>query len=183
MQLSESKTFFDGKVQSFANYAKGVERRLRLTNLDPAKRSSALILHIETVARAVSSAAGGDAVTDQGGVQKITGPPRNNFAPDAVGSAYHEVVRFSQFKRTAHTMDEYSVRFDSLRFTAESEEHTEGAFLEGSASVIFMQDASHSGSEKSLVLGAVQGNLGISAVARRMRRPFGPCGGAVRQDV
>ena len=37
--------------------------------------------------------------------------------------------------------------------------------------------------EKSLVLAGVQGKAGIRAVARRMRRFFGPHGGAVRQDV
>ena len=38
-------------------------------------------------------------------------------------------------------------------------------------------------SGKSLVLACVQGNLCFPAVAKHLRRLFGPCGVAVRQDV
>ena len=39
------------------------------------------------------------------------------------------------------------------------------------------------GLPKSPVLASVQGDLGISAVARQMRRLFGQRGGFARQDV
>ena len=36
---------------------------------------------------------------------------------------------------------------------------------------------------ESPVMASAQGNLGIAAAARQMRRLFGPCGGADRRDV
>ena len=39
------------------------------------------------------------------------------------------------------------------------------------------------GSEESVVLAIVQGNPRPPAVAKQMRRLFGPCSGAARQDV
>ena len=38
-------------------------------------------------------------------------------------------------------------------------------------------------SGRSLAPASVQGNSGISAVARQMRRPFGPCGGAAQRHT
>ena len=46
-----------------------------------------------------------------------------------------------------------------------------------------MQDVALSRSGKSRALTSAQGNLGLPAVAKQTRRLFGPCGGAVRQDV
>ena len=46
-----------------------------------------------------------------------------------------------------------------------------------------MQIAPLSRSEKSLVLASMQGNQGISAVARPLRRLFGLCGDAVCQGL
>ena len=60
---------------------------------------------------------------------------------------------------------------------------TEGASAGILASAHLLQNASHLRSEKSPVLASAQGNLGISAVAREMRRLFRPCGGVARQDV
>ena len=50
-------------------------------------------------------------------------------------------------------------------------------------SALCMRDASLARSSKSLALAGLQGNLGISAAARQMRRLCGPCGGIARQDV
>ena len=46
-----------------------------------------------------------------------------------------------------------------------------------------MQNAALSGREKSLASASVQGGLGFSDVAERMRRLSGPCGGAARQNA
>ena len=45
-----ARPFFDGRGESLANYARGVELRGQVAYLDPAKRASALILHVDTVA-------------------------------------------------------------------------------------------------------------------------------------
>ena len=58
-----------------------------------------------------------------------------------------------------------------------------GAPLGSSVSALFMQNAASSRSGKSLALVSVQGILGFPAVATKMRRIFGPCGGAARQGV
>ena len=52
-----------------------------------------------------------------------------------------------------------------------------------SALALFMQNAFLSRPGKSLGPASETGNLGIAAVARQMRRLFGPFGGAFRQDV
>ena len=46
-----------------------------------------------------------------------------------------------------------------------------------------LRDASLSRSEKSAVVASVQGNLGVSAAARQIRRLLRPRGGAAREDV
>ena len=50
-------------------------------------------------------------------------------------------------------------------------------------SALCMRDASLARSWKLLALADLQDNLGISAVAWRMRRLYGPRGGVARQDV
>ena len=58
-----------------------------------------------------------------------------------------------------------------------------GASTEAFASVVRIQNASPSRPEKSLILASVQGDTTFPVVAKQMRRIFGPCGGAARQDV
>ena len=59
-----------------------------------------------------------------------------------------------------------------------------GGALSGTcASVFRAQGAAHSRPDESLALASVQGNLGIPAVDRQMRRRFGPCGGVARKEV
>ena len=61
---------------------------------------------------------------------------------------------------------------------------TEGRGLTGAfASVLWMQNASVSRSEDPLILANVQSNLAFHIAAKQIRRLFGPCGGADRQDV
>ena len=99
------------------------------------------------------------------------------------GLGYQEVPRSSQFGCAIQTTGDYWVRFDLLRRKAESEMRLEGAPPETFASAPCKKNAFLPQSEKSLVLASAQGNLGVPAVARQMRRLFGPRGGAVRQDV
>ena len=57
------------------------------------------------------------------------------------------------------------------------------AFPDAFAPALRMRNASPSWREKSLALASVQGNVGISVVARQVCRLSGPRGGAVRQGV
>ena len=50
-------------------------------------------------------------------------------------------------------------------------------------SAVCTQYVALSRSEESLAVASVQGSLGVSAVARKMRRHSGPRGGAARQDA
>ena len=72
----------------------------------------------------------------------------------------------------------YLAQFDSLRRRAESELQVGGAFTEKRVSALCVQSAAQWRSEKSQVLASAQRYLD-----RQMRRLFGPCGGAARQDV
>ena len=51
--LTVNGLFFDGKADAFPDYAKEVELRNRVTNLDPVKRASASELRVDPVAREV----------------------------------------------------------------------------------------------------------------------------------
>ena len=82
--------------------------------------------------------------------------------------------RILLFKRTMQTTGEYLVRLDLLRRKAESKMQIGGAYPATFASVLCMQNVPFSRPDKS------QGVLGVSAVARQMRRLFGPRRGAAR---
>ena len=58
----------------------------QVTNLDPARRASAVILHIDAVAQEVCMAAEGDVIMDQEAVEKIMELLRDHFAPGTVDS-------------------------------------------------------------------------------------------------
>ena len=59
---SANAPFFDGEGESFSNYALEAGPWSQVTNLEPAKRASALILKMGPVARQVSAAAGSDLI-------------------------------------------------------------------------------------------------------------------------
>ena len=106
-------------------------------------------------------AAGGDAIMDQDGVKVLSAISHDYSAPEEAGSIYQEVVRSLQSKRTIQMIGEYLVRLDLQR---------RRAFPEIFAPALCLQHASVPRSGKSLALAAAQGNLGISAAARQMRR-------------
>ena len=120
---------------------------------------------------------------DADGTEKILDLLREYFEPEAADSAYREVVRFSQLKRTGQTTDGFLVEFDFLCRKAESRMQGAGASPEAIASALRMQTATLSRSEKSLALAGAQGNLGNAEAARQMVRLFGPRRGVARQDV
>ena len=45
---------------------------------------------------------------------------RDQFAPDAAGASYREVLRFSPYKRAGQTTDKSLLEFDALRHEAEA---------------------------------------------------------------
>ena len=55
---------------------------------------------------------------------------RNYFDPEAVGSKYLEVVRFTQYRRTDQTIDEYIAKFNLLWREAESKMEMGAGFPE-----------------------------------------------------
>ena len=59
---------FGGRGSSFFNYDQRVKLWRQGANLDPSRRPSALVLHMDAVARQDCMAAGGDAALDLGGV-------------------------------------------------------------------------------------------------------------------
>ena len=72
MMPNVHESSFDGKGESFSNYIQDVELCHRVTDLEPVKGASALILNMGPVARGVCMAAGSDKIADPDGVMKIT---------------------------------------------------------------------------------------------------------------
>ena len=56
---------------------------------------------------------------------------RDYFAPDAPDLAYRDAASCPRNERTAHTTDEYLVKFDLLRRMAESRTRPGGSVPEG----------------------------------------------------
>ena len=131
------------------NNAQEVELWRRVANSDPAKRASALFLRVDTAAREVSMAAGGDQIADQEGVMEIAKLSHGCPARDAADSVHQEVACLLRFNRAARPMDEYLARFDVLRRNADSEMRM--GLDSPEVLAICMRRASLSWSEKSLV--------------------------------
>ena len=53
-------------------------------------------------------------------VAKILEILRNYFAPEAVDAIHQQVMRFTRFRRTDQSIDEYTAGFDLLCWKAES---------------------------------------------------------------
>ena len=141
-----------------------------MTNVEPAKRASALISLVDTVAREDRGAAGGDVIMGHGGVKQILEVVRDYFTPGAVDSVYRGVARLLQLKRNAHTMDEYLAQSDLLGRKAEL-----GRKDEGPLSKFPRRRYARRISPFPVP--------GISVVARQMRRLFAPRGGVARPPM
>ena len=72
---------------------------------------------------------------------------------------------------------------DAFRHKRESRMQKGAGFPGSFASVFLMQRASSAKLEEFLVLASIQDNVNSSTAAKQMRRFFGTCGGAGRQDV
>ena len=73
------------------------------------------------------------------------------LAPDASDTVYQDAARFFQYKRTAQSPGEYSAKFDLRRRKAESRMQPGGPPPEAFISMLRMQDASLSRSDRSLL--------------------------------
>ena len=112
-------------------------------------------------------------ISESDGVMKIMQVLRDYCAPDAIGPINQDVARFLHFKRTALRLGKQLARLDLSPRKAESRTQISGSTPRTFVSIPCMQNASLSQSDKSLVLASAQGNLGMAAAARKMRRLFG----------
>ena len=93
MLPSASVPSFGSKGASFSDYEQQVKMRQDATTTVLGRRASALILHMDVVARRVRMAAGGDVTMGQEGAGEISAVLPGFMAPDVVDSVYQEVVR------------------------------------------------------------------------------------------
>ena len=94
-------------------------------------------------------ATGSDAITDGDGARRISTILCGYFALKAAVSAYQEVNRFLQFKRTGFAIDARLVEFDALRRKAKSKMQMRAALPEAFVSALGMQHAALSRSGKN----------------------------------
>ena len=113
------------------------------------------------------------------GAEEISNISLGHFALEAADSVFQEVGRFSQFRRTDPMTDVFLVEIDLPRGKADSRMQMGGAFSGAVGYAPCLQDAALSRPGKSLALASAKASLGFPAVARQMRQPCGPYGGAV----
>ena len=75
------------------------------------------------------------------------------------------------------------MKFDTLRQKVEARMIMGGGFPDEFVSVLRMQNAALTKNEKTLVLASLRNFLSLQSAPAQMRRLFGPCGYASRQDV
>ena len=167
MLPAENARVADGSGPSFLKYEQQAGLRRRVTNLDPSKRAVALILQTGAVARRVCLAAGSHVITNDDGVERALAILRDYFAPEAANSAYHEVARLLQCKRTAQTMGVCLAECAALRRKSQHEMRMGGSLSETFVSVPYMHTAALSGQEKSLLLATARGGVGFPDVAEQ----------------
>ena len=91
-----------------------------MTNVEPLWSEDALVLQVDSVARHVRLAAGGDFMANNDGAGRSVEIPRYYFAPEAADSINRAVARFPRFPRRDQTVDGYTAEFNLLRRKAES---------------------------------------------------------------
>ena len=94
-----------GEGSSFQDYGRQVCLWIRMTHLEPAERAAALISQLNSAARQVWLAAGGDHLDSSDGAAYISGALKNCLSPEAAGLIYREVVRSLRYRRTDRTID------------------------------------------------------------------------------
>ena len=168
---------FDGQATSFADYEGKVLSWRRVSTMGPGKQASRLLLHMSDVA------VGKDVPGNSGGVDQILEISRGRLAPNSIGSISQDVVKFMYFKRTAQTIDTCIMEFERLRQKAEARMLMGFGLPDEFASILRMQNAGLSKNEKTMVLASLRNTAASPNASPQVRRVFGPCGYASRQDV
>ena len=124
MQSSASTPFFGGRGESFAIYAQHVQLGRQVTILEPAKRASAIIMKMDTVARENCIAVGGGAIIGHEGAANSMELLRDFLPWGAADSVCAILLRGESYAcrepRAAQTMDKFLARYDLLRRKAQS---------------------------------------------------------------
>ena len=93
---------------------------MRAARAELTARASRLILRAQPAPRQVCLAEGSAILDHNDGVAKISDIMRNYFAPGAVGAIRRQVTRFTRYRRTDQSIDEFVVALDLPRRMAES---------------------------------------------------------------
>ena len=157
---------FGGKGSSILHFGLHVRLWRQVAHLEPSWEDSALIPRMGGVARQACVSATSEHTLNNDGADRISTILHEHFAPDAVESVYPAVVRLLQFEGSGQTMDVF-FEFDVPCRNAESEMQAGGGFRGSFVSVLCMQTASLSKSDKSLGLASIQGNTNISAAPQQ----------------
>ena len=128
-------------------------------------------------------AVGRDVVGNTDGADQISQTSRERCAPDAIGSSFQDMAKFTYCERTGQNTDAALMEFDMLRQKAEARMISGSGFPDEFVSVLLTKDAALPKNEKTLVLASLGNTLAIQSVSAQFRRLLGPCGYASRQDV
>ena len=128
-------------------------------------------------------AIGEDAIGSFDGVGQISEILRERFPPDAIDSIFQDMVTFMYLKRTDQNAGAYLMEFDMLRQRAEARMITGCGFPDELLPELRRQNAALAENENTLVLASLGNTLALQSVSAQMRRLFGPCFYASRQDV
>ena len=175
--------FRERHAAPFANYEEKAILWRQISPLGPQKRAASLLLHMTDVAREVRMTVGKDVIGNARGVAHTLRILRERSAPDAMDSIFQDMAKFTYFKRTGQNMDTYLMEFDMLRQKAEARMLMGSGSPDEFAPVLFVQNAALTKNEKTLALASSGNTLAFESVSAQMRRLFGPCDYASRQDV
>ena len=175
---------FDGKGSSFQDFEQRVALWNRTTEIQPDRRASQLVLHMEPFARQICLQSGGDSFMDGVAAMEVLQVLKQYFLPDASGHVYQDVWKFLHHKRTDQTMERFLLEFDLLRTKAEREIQRGFQFPDSFISALCMGNAMLTSNHKTLVMAAVQGSLdSYYPVAKQMRQILQPVGGTQKEDI
>ena len=91
---------FQGQGAASQGYEQQVRLRMRMSGTEPSGRATALVLHMNSVARQVCLSAWGDHLGNTDGASRMLETPRKYVAPEDMDSIKKEVVRLMQFAGT-----------------------------------------------------------------------------------
>ena len=97
MLPAEKAPVSDGKGALFRDYGQQARLRTQATSMGPSNRASALVLHMNSTAREVRSAAGVDPVAKNDGAECVVDTPTPYSSLETADSTYQEVGRLLQF--------------------------------------------------------------------------------------